>query len=408
MDLMESSIAVDDVGQIQRPQHSRTTAAAATTDITKSPMKPSKNIFDDLCDDTLSEILIACDFRSAVRFVKCTSTSLRQRVLVPHRRASGDNSYDCQLPARNSRRLDHVWKEIYIRHGFSPVKAGQQPLQCPPSLLSSSPTSVSMIVSSSPPSQSTGLDYMSHCRDRRRLQRNLFQNHISKPKQTQQCFSLPNRFFYFLPVVPFDTIDEGRGFAERNFDPPPVLFDCDSFALTSTGTGSELLMLDPFNGSLSILSDCIQHGIASDEAMMEKAMVDAASFIRNRDHFGVSKEWKDEHIAGEIIDANVYHNHSRHEFKTPPNQQLLHPDEDFTLDLAEYFPNHARQRQLRQHYLHNDTAGFDNIAPQEFEMTYVGVDAKPILDLNNKGNIIGKLTDFKNNFQDSHIYIKRN
>ena len=336
------------------------------------PLKLCRNLFDYLCDDTLQEILLNCDFLSAVRFAKCTSKSLRERVLATQERG-------------NSGRLEHIWKEMYKRHGFSPLEET--------SLHYSWPSSIS-------PMHSIGSEYIDHCRDRRQLLQRLFQTKKNRVNR-RQCFSLPNRYFHFLPVLPFDTLDDGDLAHEHAFiDPPPVIFDCDSFVLTSTGTSPELLMLDPFNGSLSILSDCVQRCIASDEAMMEQAMVDAASFIHHRENLGVSKEWKDEHIAGAIIDASVYSNHSRHEYRTPPSQQLLDGDEYFNLDLAEYFPYQAMRRQnnhqghghvLQNHHIHHNQRPENDDIPQEFELTFVGVDAKPILDPHKHEEIIGSM-----------------
>ena len=331
-----------------------------------------RNLFDYLCDDTLHEILVNCDFLSAVRFARCTSKSLRERVLATQERG-------------NSGSLEHIWKVMYKRHGFSPIE--ESPLHY------SRPSSISAM-------NSLGSEYIDHCRDRRQLLERLFQTKRNRVNRWQ-CFSLPHRYFYFLPVVPFDTLDDGDLAHDHAFiDPPPVVFDCDSFVLTSTGTSPELLMLNPFNGSLSIMSDCVQRSIASDEAMMEQAMGHAASFIHHRENLGVSKEWKDEQIAGTIIDASVYSNYSRHEYWTPPTQQLLDGDEYFNLDLAEYFPSQARRRQnhhqghgypLQNHHFHHNHHPENDDIPQEFELTFVGVDAKPILDPHKHEEIIGSM-----------------
>jgi hypothetical protein len=190
---------------------------------------------------------------------------------------------------------------------------------------------------------------------------NLLQN-----KKKNRCFNVPNRFFYFCPIVPCGVLDDDEEDPPGAMDDaPPVYYECDSFVLTSSGTSSELVMLDPFDGSLSVFSDCIPHCVASDDAMIEQALINAASAIDQQPRSLKYQDWKDEQIAGAVIDESVYQNHSRHEYPPPEEQTLLGPDDYFSFDIAPYFPG-RRPVQLSE----------------EFEMNYVGTDAKPILDHN--------------------------
>ena len=58
-----------------------------------------------------------------------------------------------------------------------------------------------------------------------------------------------------------------------DFDPPPVEFACNSFSLTSPGTGAQYVQLNPFSGSVE------DNATSSNEGLMERAMMDASEGI---------------------------------------------------------------------------------------------------------------------------------
>ena len=157
-------------------------------------------------------------------------------------------------------------------------------------------------------------------------------------------------------------------------DPPPVIFECDSFVLTSTGTSSELIFLDPFDGRLSIIQDITTHCVASDEAMMEQAMFMAADAISTVPRNSLYDNWNDNEIAGHCFDESVMMNQTRHELPPPPpSQELLSDDDYFTFDIRPYF-QHRRLIEEEENNQHRD------ILSDEYDMSFVGVESKPIVD----------------------------
>ena len=216
-----------------------------------------------------------------------------------------------------------------------------------------------------------GEDYLRHGRHRRQLLQNLLQ---LRRKSRKHCFHLPNRYFSFLPISPCSNGDDDSDSDNMMFeDPPPLMFECDSFCLTSTGDGTEFLLLDPFDGSLSLFPNVVQNAVASTEGMMEQAMLEAAHAIRHKDELSYM-DWQEEHIAGEVIDESIYRNHTRHEYPSSPSQSLLTPDDYFAFPVGDYFPDMPQPRPIGE----------------EFEMAYVGVDSKPIMrDGKIEGNMIG-------------------
>lgn len=278
--------------------------------------------FNDLSDDLLGNVLLYCDFVSAIQFSNSTSKELRERF---------QNS--------QTTTLQHVWREIFRRHGFSPIEDDKDQ------------------------------DYIGHCRKRRRLRFNLFQNH--KKNKRNCCFNVPNHFFHFCPVLPSEILDD-EDLPGAMEDAPPVYYECDSFVLTSCGTSCEMIMLDPFDGSLSVFQDCLSDCVASDEAMLEQALLnDAASAIDQRPQsLKYQGLLKDEQIAGAVVidESSIYKNHSRDDEYPPSKAQiLLSPDDYFSFDIAPYF---SRRRPVH--------------LSDEFEVNYVGTEAKPILDNDNR------------------------
>ncbi|KAI2502933.1 hypothetical protein MHU86_11520 [Fragilaria crotonensis] len=220
----------------------------------------------------------------------------------------------------------HVWKDVFRRHCFAPFPGGCD-------------------------------DYLQECYRRRQLLRNL----IGQQRRSKTSFNLPNRYFYFVPVTP-DENDE--------WDiAPPVDFDCPSFLLTSPGTSGELVFLDPFDGSLVVQESCLDNAVASDEAMMEQAMTDAATLIKHRDTLGL-KDLKEEHIAGAVIEESVYRNHNMEHYQQEPTAVLMDLGDYYNTDLSQYFILRSRSRPGD-----NLTLGED----EEVEIDMVGIESKPIL-----------------------------
>lgn len=292
-------------------------------------------IDDYFSDEILGEILSYCDFPSAVRWCHLVNKSRTERT-------------NDQSSSHQECTLGHVWRLMYERHQFAPIEGD----------------AISAVATTT-----TTTDYLSEIRRRRRLLFNLLQQ--KRQKCYNRCFNLPNRYFFFKPIIPQDLLMLGRGEEDDEddddefLDQPPVFYECDSFVLSSPGTSGECIFLDPFDGRLSVIKDIVAHCVASDEAMMEQAMVKAADAISTVPRSRCFMDWKDDEIAGHCFEESVVLNHTRHEYPPPPCQELLKADESFYFDLAPYFPN-------REMTVQNMT--------DEYDLSYVGTDAKPILD----------------------------
>jgi len=278
---------------------------------------------DGLSDDALAHVVSFLDFESAVTFSNETYPPLTERF--------ASDSYQ------------HIWRSVYARHYFAPMECSS--------------------------------DYMQECKERRQLVQNL----VGTSNKPRNCFNLPNRFFYFVPIMPIMPNDDDMPWE----DPPPVDFDCNSFVLTGMGSSGEFIFLDPFDMSLSIHNNCTDNAVASDEAMIRKAMLNAACAVVRRN--GQPQEERDEHIAGAIIDEIVYRNHNVQEYRTPPSQVLISAEDYFDVNLAEYFyfteDRHVRRRTPQGNLLlHPD---------DEVDFGYIGIEAKPIVGKD--GQLVGTL-----------------
>ena len=269
------------------------------------------DVFELLCDNTLAEVLLSLDFRAAARLSSSVSKSLRKRVL-----------------SADQESFLHVWQEIYRRHRFSPLESS---------------------------------NVYEELKERRRLYNNL----IPKRKRNKSCFNLPNRYFHFLPVVPGDQDEDLLTW----HDAPALSFDCPSFFLMSPGTSGEMVLLNPFDGSLAIHESCLDNAIASDDAMMEQAMTDAACVLRRRNSLGLD-DLPDEHIAGAIIEESVYRNHNMEYYQTEPKEVLLDVEDYFNLDLSQYFRFDKQQPNNDELFLGRD---------EEVEIEWLGIDSAPIV-----------------------------
>jgi hypothetical protein len=290
----------------------------------------------------MGTILLYCDFRSAVTFARATSKSLRQRFLEEESASSRATPFQ-----------QHVWRILFERHGFSPVEEADE----------------------------QAADFITTCRRRRKLLRNLVgvasavqqqpnNSNNSSKNPRKNCFHLPNRYFSFLPIVPSKLLEDEDGMMEDDDytttmrlleDAPPVFCECDSFVLTSSGTSPELVLLDPFDGSLRVVSttttttaNTITVAAASDEEAMlmleqtQAMMVDAATNKAMKAPLGPPPTTPRTRIT---------------------TQCLLDADEPFELDLDQYFPDRRPA--------HYATTTLEH--QEQFELSHAGMESKPIL-----------------------------
>lgn len=263
---------------------------------------PIPSPFEDLLssDDVFGTILLFLDFDSAVTVATGTSKALKHR---------SDN-------------ISHIWKEVFERHGFSPLEDDKKGNQ----------------------------DYVLACKQRRKLFFNLLQTkcqrNSKKKKKRFNCFNLPNRYFHFRPITP----KNDDFIIMRDHDTPPIFYECDSFVLTSTATSPELVLLDPFDGSLTVEKNCLDQCMQVDD-MMTMMETDENKDVSNNNNVNVVE--KVESRASRYI------------------QTLLGSDDYFYLDLRNYFPTRIPSM-------------------EEFDVEFVGTDSKIIMDQQCK-QVVGNL-----------------
>jgi len=275
-----------------------------------------------LPDNSLSDVISFLDYKSAVRLTMATSKTLSIRI-------STQESF-----------YRHLWRDSFFRHGFSP------------------------------PEDDKKIDYKIECR--RRLQ--LFRNLMKGSKGGLSYFNLPNRYFYFVPVTPSENEYDDEIYTPPP-PPPPVDFECFSFVLTSPGTSGEMLFLDPFDGSFVLQESCTDNAVATDEAMMEQAMTDAATVIRQRETLGL-ESLREEHIAGAVIEESVFRNNNIEHYQRDPSQVLMDLEDYLNINLSEYFFLGRNHDNEEHHSMTNNVVLRDN---DEVEVNFLGIDAKPIL-----------------------------
>ena len=388
---------------------------------------------DTVCDNSLGEILVFLDFRSAVIVARLVSKSLRHRISAHSSVADADRASSVSEGRSSSLKpaFAHLWEEIYRRHGFFPIEKTIQ-----------NSRELGNDRGHWHPEQ---IDALEECRIRRQLHENLSYRRkkrtsgkptdsisSSKHNEFRNCFSLPHRRFFFVPILPsyVDDIDDdndsdnGDGQLDhRNGhhrtadtlentaneqrqplvtwedDSTPVDFDCHSFVLTSPGTSAELMFLHPLDGSLCIYESCLENAIASDDAMIEQAMKDAATLIRRRSSLGLDADLADEQIAGAIIDESVYRNHNVEHYQTDPKETLLDMYDYFNIDLSDYF----RRGHSTADTNGRDTVGLDGqrqmmrndsdmpVLQQndEVEIAWLGIDA--VTSVDTAGNLVKRM-----------------
>eukprot|EP00529_Nitzschia_sp_RCC80_P005332 CAMPEP_0113483128 /NCGR_PEP_ID=MMETSP0014_2-20120614/23275_1 /TAXON_ID=2857 /ORGANISM="Nitzschia sp." /LENGTH=1022 /DNA_ID=CAMNT_0000376667 /DNA_START=94 /DNA_END=3163 /DNA_ORIENTATION=+ /assembly_acc=CAM_ASM_000159 len=267
-------------------------------------------------------------------------------------------------------------------------------------------------------------------------------NNDNDPDEQDQLSSSPSSVSWINGYLPNQQQQQHEHQQQRNHNhrhnhnhqlqqPPPVVFECDSFVLTSPGVSGELVFLDPFDGRLQVLRDIKTHCVASDEAMMEHAMVQATKAIltgasgsasggasggdaKNSKINAVKTKTKsipiqkhtiddssslwsrssaghcnnnnsnddddddiDAEIAGAAIDESIYRNHTQStRLHHADTQELLSDNEYFTFDITPYFVDRGGGGGGG-----NDNGGLRAaFGEDEFDLCYVGVDARPIME----------------------------
>ena len=308
-----------------------------------------------LCDDTLLRILSYADLRSLVYLTQCTSSSLRHRFnhsSSTTTATTNDGLLDTVEKNSWNNRCPDIWQEVFVNHNFAPVDSNNA--------TNNNNYNALCLRQHEEGGDSRGIqpiDYYNAIRERLSLWSNLNGNSAlqnrrrkraanapgNKKSPTKQCFSLPNRFFHFVPILPPDMMqyppalpadtnvnndmsfsfvedDEeniGTEMMHNSFeilednninqhepdghhpidnelddtqghhvhlldDPPPVEFACDSFCLTSPSTGAEYVLLNPFSGSVEVYDNVLDNAISSDESLMELALLDASESITQK------------------------------------------------------------------------------------------------------------------------------
>ena len=330
-----------------------------------------------LCDDTLLRILSYCSLPSLIHLTRCTSKQLRDR-FDPNEQEEQNDDDD----ADQDRYCRDIWRQVFINHNFAPL--------------------------SNHTVTSNRNDYFDAVRERLRLFARLAGKRRHKTKKVKQCFSLPDRHFNFVPILPpdmmnyppeqsshdntihfqemddeFDELEnepmmeEDTSFPENEmeFDPPPLEFTCDSFSLTSPGTGEEYVLLNPYSGSIEVYHSILDNARGSEERLMEWAMYDASeNIVRKRTGMhGEDIDERSEDIAGEAIHSRI----QSKMYDTPPAQVLFGVQEYFELNLEEYFGRYTPFGAGRRGNVTVDWVGVDtHIAASE--------DGRSV-----KGNLIG-------------------
>lgn len=151
-----------------------------------------------LPDDVLGTILLYSDFASAYTLSKRTSRQLENRT--------------------DNRNLRHIWQSIFRRHNFSSVQ------------------------------EESIVDFRGHCQKRRILLHNLV-----RADGQHRFYNLPERQFSFYPI----TAENVGGNNTIVDDSHSGSFHEDCFAYTSTATSPELVLLNPYDGTLSVIGDCL-------------------------------------------------------------------------------------------------------------------------------------------------------
>jgi len=152
--------------------------------------------FDELPDDVIGGILSYCSFPTAVTFARKTSKSLLART------------------ERSA--VSHIWQTIYERYNFSPIEEEGEH------------------------------DYFVQTQKRRKLLQGLMKFDDRKYAYGR---SENDR------MVQFHSITPPEQYMEVAEDDENRVIQQDSFVCTSTSSGSEIAMMDPYDGSMSVIAN---------------------------------------------------------------------------------------------------------------------------------------------------------
>ncbi len=374
-----------------RPSVKRCPSGGEVIDAAIKAANKDIDLPQELCDDSLLHVLSYADTPSLVHFARGTNNAIRDR---------------CRTT------LDYkIWKNAFDCHNLAPLD---------------------IETNANPP------DYYNALRRRLTLFSNLSGKAKRHKKQLKHSYNLPSRFFHFVPILPNDLmhypptgvennnandirfhlvdphhhagsdiaahednsehlIDLGDGdvndmgnddlnetMYSSNFDPPPVEFSCDSYTLTSAGTGSELVFLNPFSGTVEV-RNVLDNAVGNDESILERAMLQASESILNqRQQHDSSSLHNHDDESSEIIAGEAFHRSSMYD--TPPKQILYSVDDYFDLDLNEYFGEHTPFKNKRSSgNVTSDWVGVDShSALSESTGTLIG--AARILSMESEGH----------------------
>jgi hypothetical protein len=231
---------------------------------------------------------------------------------------------------------------------------------------------------------------------------------MTKPRKTikkqNHCFNLPHRYFHFVPLLPSNWMEEEednddndshnqgmRRIQEQNYlDPPPVLFQCDSFCMTSSGTSIEMVLLDPFDGSVRVFpsigaihqetprcesdesSSSLLAAMEEEQELFQTVWMTTTPMTRPAASVSRPVESSSTFVPLDPSQTTLPTPTTKTPSPPPPLQCLWSTEDCMTLNLADYFPNSPP----------TERRGDDG----EFDLSLVGVDAKPIFSQHHHGH----------------------
>eukprot|EP00980_Cylindrotheca_fusiformis_P007484 scaffold1549_cov105-Cylindrotheca_fusiformis.AAC.13 len=337
----------------------------------------TRSHLDTLSEDILYSILLYCDFETA-----CNAVVIGDAIPPPndhHRRHSkrtNNSTATTTTTKTTATTVPHeqlLWKEIFQRHGFS-----------------------SQDLTNSSGSKST--DLIEQCKQRRQLLFNLMRPRIrqkqeqkKKNKNHVRLGNLPHCYFHFFPVIPMATFlddDDNNEMMMMTGDTPPVFYECDSYVLTSTGTSPELLFLNPFDGSLTVLKNCLNHCVPNDNediSSLEESMMMMIDTNNNTHTNGSSNESSPPTnttpaaAAGSSSRNTTFVEEAFHSTQ----QTLLGTNDYFCFDIAPRFPQAT------------------NRTTDEYDLSHLGLESKPVFDISNDNGggivVVGTMVAFCRN-----------
>ena len=309
-------------------------------------------MFEHLCNDTVANVIAFLNFNAAIAFTKALNLTNRQQLsprtagteILTSRSRSRSRSSAIVCKQAKSNAANHqneymqqcfhqLWRDIYTRHLFSPPDYNDD----------------------------CNLDYVQLCNQKRMLLNRLMNQNCRRIKS---CFSIPNQCFYFRPLQP-----EGEGavgIVDDDF--PPVDFPCTSYLLTSPGTGGEYVLLDPFDGSLTVYNNIMLDVVPKEMPAIETGLLESVLSKRDSVQNMRPRQSKQESAAAGL--------------KARKSNEILFSVEDyFQLDLSEYL---AQNQGRFPHRRMNGLAEDDDVV-----VDWIGIDTHTMID--SQQNMIGTM-----------------